>query len=650
MDLNLILSAQTLSLAPQLQRSERNDGLLVLKNIPAKTYLRVTPEQWIILQQFEKPRTVPAVLGGAIQDRVCLPLGEFFELILKALRAHILLEPGIGPGPVEAYPWRWAVRPQLLARPLLILFCTGMVLSLGFRPELPSSVLDVLVGLLLLSATRSSGTFLAGCMVRGAGGEVYRPHWRWRAFPPHFGLDTSDAIILPVKAQEAVDLARPTLLAAVAGIVAWHRPAWALFPLLGLMISLRPFLGGHFAALIHFGRERGPSDAEQIYVFPPNQRPELRGRLLVRALRQPNTWVRIAYGVLWTIIFFYWVARLTNRPLRSFAFWEINGLRAAKGMGISLAVLAVGYLLWEVFYFVRLHARAGRNIFRLWHARWFGGRKLVPDESSRMKMVAESPLFGSLPPPEHLEVARAMRISRYGPWKTLPNHGNMPTHVSLIVSGEISVKRELSNGRAVRAQVLSEGDVIGLHDLADPKFPRYLLRSLTPVTLLTMDRMAAEELAARRIPQATLTDIALKLPFLRQTALCRNWHPQAVERFARLTTITDYRPGDAILSEGQTVQDFFIIFQGNARVTKKSHLVGVIHSGEFFGEIGLMQNSSPNATVIADQDTRCLSISRVEFLRFVTHNYTVALELERVSSERLGHPLFPLKQGDFRAI
>jgi hypothetical protein len=60
-----------------------------------------------------------------------------------------------------------------------------------------------------------------------------------------------------------------------------------------------------------------------------------------------------------------------------------------------------------------------------------------------------------------------------------------------------------------------------------------------------------------------------------------------------------------------------------------------------------MQNSCPNASVIANNGTRCLRIPRTELLRFVTHNYTVALEIERMSSERLGRPLFPLSLGDF---
>jgi CRP-like cAMP-binding protein len=197
---------------------------------------------------------------------------------------------------------------------------------------------------------------------------------------------------------------------------------------------------------------------------------------------------------------------------------------------------------------------------------------------------------------------------------------------------------------------LSEGDVLGLHDLADPKNPGYKLRSLTPVTVLTIDRDSIQALIATSVPQTTLIDAVLKRPFLRRIPLCRNWHLQAVNRFARLSSIADYPQDEAILSEGQTVEDFFVIFEGDARVSREGRTIATIQSGDFFGEIGLMQNSSPNASITAHHRTRCLRIPRVELLRFVTHNYMVALEIERVSSERLGRPLFPLKVGDFRAI
>ena len=650
MDLNLILSAQTLSLAPQMQRSGFIDGLIVLKYVPAKTYLRVTPEEWMILQQFEKPRTVPDVLGGAIRERYCLPLGEFYELVLKAMRANILLEPGPGPDVVRAFEWSWSIRPKVLARPLTILFFVGITMALFFPPKLPSSALDWVIGIVLLTATLSFGNFVAACLFRGAGGEVYGPRWTWLALPPHFTVEKNDAIMLTPDEQTTIGLAAPAVLATAAGIAAWHEPGWAFFSLLGLAVSLRPIFGGAITPLVKFGKNRSPSDAEHDFVFPANRRPKERLRLLNRALGEPTTWARIVYGVVWTIAVLCWGARLGETPPWTYEFWENNGTRIAIAIGGSLTLLCLVYLFREIFFMARTGARTRRKAVNLWKQRWFGPGIVIMDESSRTKLLGASQLFTTLQPPQRQEIVRTMVVERYGPWKTLTEKGSIPKHVSLIVSGRVGLRREMPSGRTAQVQVLSEGDIIGLHDLADPKCPSYQTRSLTPVTLLTLERAAAEKLIVQRVPQSTLADSILKAPFLRQIPLCRNWHIQAVNRFARLSSITNYPSGDTILNEGQTVEEFFVIFQGDARVTQKNRQLAVIRAGEFFGEIGLMQNSSPNASVTANEGTRALSIPRTELLRFVTHNYTVALELERVSSERLGRPLFPLRIGDFRSL
>ncbi len=645
-----MLSAQSLALAPKLQRSGPFNGLYVVKNVPARSYLRVTEEEWVVLQLFGTPRTVPVALGIAIRDRTCIPLGVFYELILKAFRANILLEPCVEPEAVQAHDWSWAVSPRILARPLNILFFAGIATALGFRPSLPSSIDDWAAGLLLLSAALSFGRFLAACMIRGAEGEVYTPGWKWLAAPPHFSVDTRDAVTLPPSDQVAIGLAVPAALATVAGIAAWHRPAWAFLPLLGLMASLRPILGGRLAALVRVGTRRAPSDSEHAYLFPPNRRPEARARLLWRALGETTTWARLGYGVLWTMATLYWIARLGDTPPWAPAFWEANGVRIAQAIGISLALLGAGYVTWEGWHLARQGARARREVFRLWKRRWFGGDLAPVDESGRIKALAASPFFSALQPPQRVELARSMSVRKLGPWRKIPGNDGKSGPVSVIISGKVSLRRKNPAGRTVQVQVLSEGDVIGLHDLADPKFPGYRERSITPVTLLTMERSLVERIVVAKLPPAILADALLKVPFLRQIALCRHWHLQAVSRFARLSSIVNYLRGETILGEGQTVEDFFVIFQGDARVSRKEQRLAVIHAGEFFGEIGLMQNSSPNATVTAKDGTRCLQIPRVDLLRFVTHNYAVALEIERVSSRRLGRPLFPLRSGDFRSI
>ena len=113
---------------------------------------------------------------------------------------------------------------------------------------------------------------------------------------------------------------------------------------------------------------------------------------------------------------------------------------------------------------------------------------------------------------------------------------------------------------------------------------------------------------------------------------------QAVQRFAELSVVKDYRPDEVMLPQGQFSNNFFIVFEGEVQIASGGKVRARLRGGDFFGEIGLLQNSNATAQVTA----------RKEFLRFVAHNYTVALELERVSSQRLGRPIFPLSPGNFQ--
>ena len=112
MEINLTLTAKTLQLAAQLDHSVTTGGVLYVKNVPERTYLAVTPKQWIILKKFQTSHTVPAVLEAIIDERICPPLGEFYELILKAVRAHILITPGYTVPSVGATTWPLALKPK----------------------------------------------------------------------------------------------------------------------------------------------------------------------------------------------------------------------------------------------------------------------------------------------------------------------------------------------------------------------------------------------------------------------------------------------------------------------------------------------------------------------------------------------------------
>lgn len=642
MEINLILTAKSWQLASQLERTKPYGEVLMIKNVPERTYLAVTTKQWQVLVRFSEAHTVPQVLESVINDRLCPALSEFHELILKAVRARIIVQPGQTVAAAPAINWPISLKPARLRYALLALFAVGIGFTVALHPALPTTWVDAAAsfGCLIVSALIGAG--FSASLLRGGGGEVYAQR-RWF-------IRNTDACMLSPADQQTVALAPIAMLATATGFLTWHRPEWSFFPLIGLLIASRPIFKGRVSQMIRSRAARRLSDAEHNYIFPPNRTPRMRWRTLRAGLRSPTTWFEIAYGTLWTLILGFFVGDLTDIPPWKIEFWQTQGPRLGLAIVGSLTLLALIYVGSEFYLFASEQAIERRNAIRLWYRRWLGRGRQLTDESARMRAVVRSPLLRMLPPPGQRAVAKALKPHTAGPWKVLHTPEEPVRQVSLILSGKVGVYRKLRSGRRVLIQVLCEDELVGLHSIADKEFPEFMYRTLTPVLLLQLDWEQVLELVISQIGALTLTNQVQKLPFLARINLCQNWHMQAVQRCAELSKIVNYNDGDVILQNGFYSDSFFIIFEGEAKISSRGKIRGTIRGGDFFGEIGLLQNSNSTAQVNASGGTRCLCIPRREFLRFVAHNYTVALELERVSSARLGRPIFPLTPGNFRAI
>ena len=196
---------------------------------------------------------------------------------------------------------------------------------------------------------------------------------------------------------------------------------------------------------------------------------------------------------------------------------------------------------------------------------------------------------------------------------------------------------------------LKEGDVFGMHELLDPDRQQAQVRALTPVLVLSIPIREFERRAVTPIGIPLANNLAQKAPFLRELPFCAYWHPQAVARFTQIASMIRYNNGELIVVERQDSQQFFLIYEGRVAVRKAGRVRNKLRSGAFFGEISLLQNSASVSDVMAVEETRCLTISKSDFLRFVTHNPHVAIQLERISSKRLGHPVFPCNYRSFDA-
>jgi CRP-like cAMP-binding protein len=196
---------------------------------------------------------------------------------------------------------------------------------------------------------------------------------------------------------------------------------------------------------------------------------------------------------------------------------------------------------------------------------------------------------------------------------------------------------------------LKEGDVFGVHALLDPERAQAQIRALTPVLVLTIPIREFERHAVASIGVSLANNLAQKTPFLRDLSFCAHWHPQAVARFTQIASMVRYNSGELIVAERQDSQQFFLIYEGRVAIRREGRLRGRLRLGSFFGEVSLLQNSAAGSDVLAMEETRCMAISKSDFLRFVTHNPHVAIQLEEISSKRLGRPVFPCNFRSYEA-
>ncbi|MCC5022805.1 MAG: hypothetical protein J6386_08405 [Candidatus Synoicihabitans palmerolidicus] len=111
--------------------------------------------------------TVPQVLFELISDRRCIPLREFYEIILKAHHRGILEAAGeAGPAEAPAHDWGFRAAGQKV-RPMVVIASMGAVVSMALQTlALPTEAWELGLGWLLACLLPSAGYFLAACVAR----------------------------------------------------------------------------------------------------------------------------------------------------------------------------------------------------------------------------------------------------------------------------------------------------------------------------------------------------------------------------------------------------------------------------------------------------------------------------------------------------
>jgi CRP-like cAMP-binding protein len=114
---------------------------------------------------------------------------------------------------------------------------------------------------------------------------------------------------------------------------------------------------------------------------------------------------------------------------------------------------------------------------------------------------------------------------------------------------------------------------------------------------------------------------------LKRVPIFEGLDKRELERIAASMKQRTFRAGDTVTTEGQGGVGFFVIEDGEARVTIHGDERRRLGPGDYFGEVALLTDRPRTATITAESDLRCYGMTSWDFKPLVETHGSIAWKL-----------------------
>jgi CRP/FNR family transcriptional regulator, cyclic AMP receptor protein len=114
---------------------------------------------------------------------------------------------------------------------------------------------------------------------------------------------------------------------------------------------------------------------------------------------------------------------------------------------------------------------------------------------------------------------------------------------------------------------------------------------------------------------------------LKRVPIFQGLDDRDLERIAASMKQRTFRSGDTVTSEGRGGVGFFVIEDGEARVTIHGDERRRLGPGDYFGEVALLTDRPRTATITAESDLRCYGMTSWDFKPLVETHGSIAWKL-----------------------
>lgn len=139
---------------------------------------------------------------------------------------------------------------------------------------------------------------------------------------------------------------------------------------------------------------------------------------------------------------------------------------------------------------------------------------------------------------------------------------------------------------------------------------------------------------------STPMPLQMTLDAIRSVPLFASLDDEAAGELRDLLRTRDVDVGTALFRAGDVGDAMYLIESGRVRISitdddKKQVTLAELAQGDFFGEMAIIDGKQRSADAIVSESARLAILSRENFLRFIQHNPTVALEMLSATFGRL---------------
>ena len=132
----------------------------------------------------------------------------------------------------------------------------------------------------------------------------------------------------------------------------------------------------------------------------------------------------------------------------------------------------------------------------------------------------------------------------------------------------------------------------------------------------------------------------MKTEFIRRVPLFATLSDDEFKTLEHVFVVRTYRRNQVVFLEEETGKYMYIVLAGKVKVTKstsggKENLLAIHQTGDFFGEMALLDGKTAPATVSAMEDCRIVSIAAHDFHTILMRNEKVVQQIIHVLCTRL---------------